>query len=680
MSKYNKKRLNRSDIWRTVLTETLPYEVPIIFSNDGFYKNLSGIEEKTEIFKQFIDALITKDNKYTIPIKYNVIEGVDKQRTLSIIHPQGQYKIAEFYKDYDRLICEYASRSPFSIRKPVNIGSYFYYDSRLVDENKYKNDTVDTIDIDNLVRNPASYFSYEKFNRLYHFFHSDDYLKIEKTYKYELSLDIQKCFDSIYTHSISWAVRNKELAKKNINAKSFGNKFDKIMQCANYNETSGICIGPEVSRIFAEIILAKTDNNTVLKLNECGIKQNREYQCYRYVDNYYIFANAKKTLYTIKDELKESIREYNLHFNESKSEILKRPFYTNKSLVIDKVNTSVENLWRKITKRMKRSNEADLYFPKKIRNHKALFASFIVDIKAACHTSGVGYDEVSNYIIATMRNRVRKLADTCSDVKSHSTASDGIKRDDDKANNDKTNIKYRNVLLLLLDIGFHFFTIHSTASSSVRLSHAIIRVGQHMRENDPEGFDIAKERVLRLTAILAKSPMISDLYKKSSVVPIEIFNILLSLKELGSNGKLEQNILQIMKRGVIDSDYDYFYIVVCLFICADHECFEDIRNAIFEKAKKRILSAQRNLLNNSELVHLLLDLLACTYIESSKRESLLMDVWNNVLNSTSSLSKINKNQAKKLVNEIEQQHWFIKWDGSDMLNMIEKKELTTVYG
>ncbi len=35
-----KVRLSRSDVYRTVLTDTIPFEVPIIFSNDGFYKNL----------------------------------------------------------------------------------------------------------------------------------------------------------------------------------------------------------------------------------------------------------------------------------------------------------------------------------------------------------------------------------------------------------------------------------------------------------------------------------------------------------------------------------------------------------------------------------------------------------------------------------------------------------------
>lgn len=40
---------------------------------------------------------------------------------------------------------------------------------------------------------------------------------------------------------------------------SFGSKFDSLMQRMNYNETNGILIGPEVSRIFSEIILQAVD-------------------------------------------------------------------------------------------------------------------------------------------------------------------------------------------------------------------------------------------------------------------------------------------------------------------------------------------------------------------------------------------------------------------------------------
>jgi len=360
-----KVRLHRSDVWRTVLTDTSPFEVPIIVSNDGFYKNLSQHKSKSERFQKFIGALVLSDAPYTVPYRYSIVKDIDSIRTLSLIHPLGQVQLAEFYHKYGQVICEYASRSPFSIRKPSKIGTTYFYPSPVSDRNKYRSASVDTLEIDSLVRNPASYFSYAGFDRLYRFFLSDDHIRLEKKYQFQLSLDIAKCFDSIYTHSIAWAVKSKELAKENTKAASFGNRFDRVMQNLNYKETSGICIGPEASRIFAEIILADVDQNVASSLRKRSLRDKEDFECRRYVDNYYVYANSEETLKTVKHELALALRQYNLHLNDSKSEMLRRPFYTSKSLVVDRVKTSIQNLWDS-TLETKHVSGKRLEFPRKI--------------------------------------------------------------------------------------------------------------------------------------------------------------------------------------------------------------------------------------------------------------------------------------------------------------------------
>ncbi len=257
--------LNRADKWRVVLTDTLPFEVPIIVSNDGFYKNLHDTDKKSAHFKELIKALVLEDDGkgHTVPLRYNIVKDSRSVRTLSLLHPKGQAILAEFYQKYDELICEYASRGPFSIRAPKKVGCSFFVPSSVEDKNRYKNAMIDTTELDKLVRNPASYFAYSGFDRLYQFFASNDHIQLEKKFRYQLSLDISKCFDSIYTHSIAWATKSKEEAKENTFALSFGNQFDKVMQRLNHNETSGICIGPETSRIFAEIILGPVEIHRV---------------------------------------------------------------------------------------------------------------------------------------------------------------------------------------------------------------------------------------------------------------------------------------------------------------------------------------------------------------------------------------------------------------------------------
>jgi hypothetical protein len=65
----------------------------------------------------------------------------------------------------------------------------------------------------------------------------------------------------------------KNYAKQQLNKtkSTFPFKFDQLMQRSNYNETNGIIIGPELSRIFAEIIMQSVDNNIINDLNKEGL-------------------------------------------------------------------------------------------------------------------------------------------------------------------------------------------------------------------------------------------------------------------------------------------------------------------------------------------------------------------------------------------------------------------------
>ena len=657
-------RLNRADKWRVVLTDTSPFEVPIIISNDGFYKNLHGTSAKSAHFIKIVNSLVLKDDgkSHTVPLRYNIVKDSRSIRTLSLLHPKGQIVLAEFYQKYGELICEYSSRGSFSIRAPKKIGSSFFVRSSVEDKNRYKNATVDTTELDRLVRNPASYFAYSGFDRLYKFFDSNDHIRLEKKFRYQLSLDISKCFDSIYTHSMAWATKSKEEAKENTFALSFGNQFDKVMQRLNHNETSGICIGPEASRIFAEIILAKVDQNARRNLERKtpAILEGVDYECKRYVDNYYIFANDPLTAEHVEHELSIALREYNLHLNTGKREFDKRPFYSKKSLVIDEINKSLGAHWEKLFEpvTLPVSGKKSL-LPKYIYKYRSLFGKFTREVKAACYTSELGYDAVANYVIGAIRRKVIDIADGYAELAAMDK-SPVVDRD------------YRQMFFFLLDVGFYFFMLHPTVASSLRLSHAVVRTAQHLQGHDIEGFDILKEASLRWASQLARAPSFEGLLSKNSVIPIEILNILISLQQFGGDGQLEHELVSLAK--LDRENQGYFELVVKLFIYGGRPEFDVQRNEIWEIICNRVAS-EKDLTRDSETVHLLLDALACPHIKRAKRAKLLRASWNKI----GSNDNISASEADATVAEIQQQHWFVRWDGVDLLNMIEKKVLSSVY-
>src|SRR5689334_21266860 len=127
-----------------------------------------------------------------------------------------------------------------------------------------------------------------------------------------MEFDVSKCFYHIYTHSICWAVKDKYSAKLNATTSSFENDFDKLMQLSNYNETNGIVVGPEISRIFAEIILQQVDLNVLKKLETANLnlKSGVDYEIRRYVDDYFVFSNNSDTLDTVKRICEKELQYY----------------------------------------------------------------------------------------------------------------------------------------------------------------------------------------------------------------------------------------------------------------------------------------------------------------------------------------------------------------------------------
>ena len=97
--------------------------------------------------------------------------------------------------------------------------------------------------------NLKSFFTYKKYTNIYRFYEDYRYQRAEKKFNILYKFDITKCFDSIYTHSIVWALHNKDIVKECIikSKSTFGGKFDRFIQNANYGETNGII---DRTRIF----------------------------------------------------------------------------------------------------------------------------------------------------------------------------------------------------------------------------------------------------------------------------------------------------------------------------------------------------------------------------------------------------------------------------------------------
>ena len=214
-----KIKINKDDKARILLTELLPYEVPMLFSNEGFYKLVSNGKYNT-----FFDRILQLSKaggdgrKYGIPFNYEIRKNIEGDtRTLSVIHPYCQFYFIELYEKYDSLMLHLCSKSQISLRRISKVAKFFYSPEFVYSEDNHKNAELEVEpDILNIESQYLkSYFTYYPIDLIYKFYDRNEFQRLEQRFNYLMEFDISKCFYHIYTHSVTWAVKDKESAKRN---------------------------------------------------------------------------------------------------------------------------------------------------------------------------------------------------------------------------------------------------------------------------------------------------------------------------------------------------------------------------------------------------------------------------------------------------------------------------------
>jgi hypothetical protein len=145
-------------------------------------------------------------------------------------------------------------------------------------------------------------------------------------YPFVLVADIANFFHTIYSHSLSWAVLGKQVVKdtldldrRNAQRRAFNahwvSRLDTAIQRGNSRETFGIPVGPDTSRMIAELLLSGLHSNLLF----AEILTDRE--GYRLVDDFFIGFDDEASARRCLDVLRHALWEYNLHLNDGKTRI-----------------------------------------------------------------------------------------------------------------------------------------------------------------------------------------------------------------------------------------------------------------------------------------------------------------------------------------------------------------------
>lgn len=650
-----KNLIKRSDYNRVLITETLPFETPIIFSNDGIYDQVNGIESCNSVQKAIITALVMAEGlpkpvHSTVPYLFKIKKNTREYRRLALLHPASQWRMRCFYEKYEKLILHYCSQSPASIRAPGKVSGSFYSKSSWENLHQYKNGSVSIAALDRYVKHTTSFFAYRGYDRLYKFFNSPEYFKLEKTFQVMKTLDVSKCFDSIYTHCLSWAVKDKAFTKSNVAVSStFAQEFDEVIRHGNHNETNGIPIGPEASRIFSEILFQEIDCRAILVLSD--LRLGTDYTFRRYVDDVFIFSKNEKTAQRVYDTYADILIGFNLHANNSKSRTTLRPFLTVKSRLIFEAGLQANVFFDKFLDDMK----LGVILPKKIYSQWRLSKSYIESVKALCSSSSVDYDEVASFLISVVTERIKRLVNN--ELVEASEEDQG---------------KYVAAIEVLLEVLFFLYSVAPSVGASYKLSTSLILAIRFSRLHLPDHAETIAQRIYDLSSTLLSDQCdVGHAEGIDGFVHLEYLNIVLAIRELGVNYLLPSDVIN--KLFVRDRKLSYFTIISCLFYVRDNNQYKTICASLLKAARNK-LSDLSDIAMNSEKAYLLLDLLCCPYVPDVQKSA-----WTKSLYKTLQMPVPSAAEIQGFVIAMGKTHSQVDWADVDLLNSLEKKELKQAY-
>lgn len=658
------KRVNRSNYNRVLLTEVLPYEVPILLTNEGFYGRSPSSTESRLL------SAILKPHKETHPFTYKIVRTANSHRTLHLIHPSSQKDFIELYKTYHSLICGLTAKSEFSLRAPAEVAAWYYEPDTSLRNNSLKDEGTETNLEEGMpvqFKYASSFFLYKKYAFLYKFYDSYEFHRLEKKYKKLLKFDISKCFDNISTRRLGEAIKDELYQKNNLGKRNFENKFTSLMESANFGRNDGLVIGPEFSRVFAEIILQDIDNK-VLKRNIC---HRGNFDVRRYVDDYFLFYNDDIVGEHILSEFQSSLESVKLYLNESKISRHKAPFLTGITMAKKDIQDIFSSLFDTFDESKKRvppdieteentDSQADqpedkITFIRFFKGPGVAANRLIRDIKSIVRSNDIEFENITGYFFTVIKNKIHEVY--------------GYSAKLDEAQQENVS----KFLLVIIDVAFFVYSMDVRVRSTFLVSQISILCCRIAKLMIPAHGDEIVKKIQDEIIFTIKN-------KRSDKISsgVEVLNLLIALREISGDIDLvsEEDISKFIFSATTEdiSSANYFQIISILFYVKNNPLYAFLKKKI-QNIVLGMLSTRRASIY-SESAHLLLDLVRCPYLDKAFKIKMISSSYQLEFG-----SKPTSSETKLEYKSMSLHDWFVDWSdtGIKIERLLQKKELKTPY-
>lgn len=141
-------------------------------------------------------------------------------------------------------------------------------------------------------------------------------------HRYALRADVSRFYQSVYTHTLEWAVHTKGAVKSNRalprsqRQALWGSALDDRHRNLQDGQSVGIPIGPDTSLVAAELLLARVDHTLSQRVQCTG---------YRYLDDYELCFPTLAAAESALSALQEVLAQYELALNPSKTAVFELP-------------------------------------------------------------------------------------------------------------------------------------------------------------------------------------------------------------------------------------------------------------------------------------------------------------------------------------------------------------------
>lgn len=555
-----------------ILTDMLPVELPQLFTFNNLYlyleKNHNEIDKvikelETDKYNINNNNILFSDKLWkTAPLHFSILKPNNKYRQLSVVNPISAINVYLFLELYQKEILNLLEKkSIFSIRFHTKNNNLFY-NSRIKDYIQYKFLKSKRFK-KRIVEQTGTYFKLKKYNSLNSFMESKIWYNCTKKYKYFGKCDYKSCFDSIYTHTFKW------ISAKNVaDSKGFCNNnlytvIDRIMQNINNSTSNGILVGPEFSRMIAELLLQQIDIDVYEKLTTENIINKEDYEIFRYVDDLFIFAFQKENVEKIIQTYEKISSNYLLKLNEQKMEILEIPFISTKWLnEISYFSNDIASLFYKkeelnIQKLLNNKELNELCLLKKNINFGALKRKFNEII---CHFP----DKKNSIVSYALQTFLNKLDIQHNEIKIFST-----------------NISNKK-LIAFLDLIFYCYSFYPSFDNTQKLISILNSISQE--------HNLSEKNFLLSKVIKEYSNIIigTNLY--------DIVNLILIMAKYGINFNVNEETFLFDR--IIKSDNPILLAVYCIYSAYN----EDYKREIYHIVEKIISEKISNIIKKEEIM------------------------------------------------------------------------------